>query len=153
MDERTTKCIRIVSNTKKTYKKTTSMRQVVSLLPFNCIKEESCCWFHRRWYDESKQTLIVGRGVIHHQYSPESCLLDFGRSSYCYKKSEPWSCKQKAFDYHDCYSCCFRLNLCLASPTKDDGCGYLRSPNRERKNLWLPKNPKKPMSNVNYWAW
>ena len=111
------------------------------ITPFNCIKEESCCWFHRRWYDESKQTLIVGRGVIHHQYSPESCLLDFGRSSYCYKKSEPWSANKKhlitTIVTWERRSCCFRLNLCLALPNNstctDDGCGF-------RKNHWFFPN-------------
>ena len=41
LEERTTKYVRIVSNKKKTYKKTTSMRQVISSIPFNCIKDES----------------------------------------------------------------------------------------------------------------
>ena len=36
-----TKYVRIVSNKKKTYKKTTSMRRVISSIPFNCIKDKS----------------------------------------------------------------------------------------------------------------
>ena len=41
LEERTTKYVRIVSNKKKTYKKTTLMRQVITSIPFNCIKDKS----------------------------------------------------------------------------------------------------------------
>ena len=89
--------------------------------PIQLHKRQERCRVHR-WCDESTRTwLSITASYIINTHLKAVCLLqldcllliDFG-SSYCYKKSEPFSCIQKAFDYHDCYmrvierrSCCF----------------------------------------------
>ena len=94
-----TKYVRIVSNKKKTYKKTTLMRQVITSIPFNCIKDKSVA----ESIDDAMRVHELDCRSPRHtsSYTPESCLfvcllcncclllIDFGRSSYCFKKSEP----------------------------------------------------------------